>query len=103
MFPRLRELLFGQKVSVRPEVPLTEAQRRLAEKFKVGIAEALGVPPEAINQEVVERWIREWTKAFVKPEFWAEAITSISDEQAYNLGRLWGELLLDLIKESHSG
>jgi len=68
--PLLR-FLRGQRVAVLPETPLTPAQRALAERFKVGIAGALGVPPEAIKQEVVEKWVREWAKAFVKPEYWA--------------------------------
>ena len=65
----LRRRLFGQRVGIEPG-KLTKAQRRLAQKFREGIAEALGVPPEAIREDVVERWIVEWTKAFVKPEYW---------------------------------
>jgi len=73
-FPRLalRIPLFGQVVGVTPET-LTPAQKALMEKFKRGIATALGVPPEAIREEVLAKWIIEWSKAFVKPEYWAKA------------------------------
>lgn len=61
--------LFRQKVGVRSE-DLTEEQKRLAEDFKLGISSALGVPPEAIRQDLVEKWVINWTRAMVKPEFW---------------------------------
>jgi hypothetical protein len=102
-FPILKKrpgILFGEKVTVTPGLPLTEAQRRLAEKFGLGIAEALGVPPEAIRQEIVEKWIREWSKAFVKPEFWQQ----VSEEDMRNFGRITGEMIKALLgyKESSS-
>jgi len=77
------DLLRGQKVGVTPET-LTPAQRRLMEEFRRGIASALGVPPEAIREEPLEKWIVEWTRAFVKPEYWA---------QGYELGRQLGNIL----------
>jgi hypothetical protein len=64
------DLLRGQKVGITPET-LTESQRRLAEDFKSGIASALGVPAEAIRQELVEKWVIGWTRAMVKPEYYA--------------------------------
>jgi len=64
--------ILGQFVGVTPET-LTPAQKALAEKFKVGIASVLGVPPEAIREEVVEKWVIQWSKAFVKPEYWKQA------------------------------
>ncbi|MEM2618761.1 MAG: hypothetical protein QW356_04670 [Candidatus Hadarchaeales archaeon] len=100
MFPILKrpapllELLRGQRVAVTPETPLTEAQRKLAESFKVGIALALGVPPEAIRQESIERWIREWTKAFVRPEWWAQ----VSVDDMERLGRMLGEIVKEARK-----
>lgn len=63
---------FLQVVGVTPET-LTPAQRELMEKFRRGIADALGVPPEAIREDVLARWVVEWSKAFVKPEYWAQA------------------------------
>jgi len=42
--------------------------QNLAEEYRRGIAEAIGVSPEQINPEVVERWVREWVRAFVTPE-----------------------------------
>jgi len=42
--------------------------QRLAEEFRRGIAEAIGVSPEDINPDVVEKWVREWTRAFLTPE-----------------------------------
>jgi len=65
--PRILEILphlfYAQRV---PE----SKKKELAEKFKRGIAEALGVPPEAIREDVVERWATAWIRAFVKPEYW---------------------------------
>jgi hypothetical protein len=78
--------LRGQKVGVEPS-GLTEAQRRLGEEFRRGIAEALGVPPEAIREEPLERWIIAWTKAFVKPEYYA---------QGRALGRELGQILREV-------
>ena len=42
--------------------------QRLAEEFRRGIAEAIGVSPEDIKPEIVEKWVREWTRAFLTPE-----------------------------------
>jgi len=65
-----RPRIFGQKVAVYPGTPPTPAQKTLMRRFKEGIASALGVPPEAIKEGPVEKWVKEWTKAFVKPEYW---------------------------------
>ena len=51
---------------------LTESQRHMAEEFRRGMASALGVPPEAIREDVVQRWIISFTQALVKPEYWVE-------------------------------
>lgn len=67
-----RALIRAQRIGVRPG-QLTPEQKRLAEKFRRGIADVLGIPPEAIREDVVERWVVEWSKAFVKPEYWAQA------------------------------
>lgn len=42
--------------------------KKLAEEFRRGIASALGVKPEDINPEIVEKWTREWARAFLTPE-----------------------------------
>jgi len=89
----------GEKAGVTPE-DLNEAQRRLAERFKAGIATALGVPAEAIKQEPVERWVTEFTKAWVKPEYYAEAVVSISESQAYELGKQLGEMIATFVAEA---
>ena len=47
---------------------LTRKLKNLAEEYRKGIAEALGVPPEYIRQDVVEKWVREWARAFLVPE-----------------------------------
>lgn len=104
MFPILREkaplldLLRGQKVAVTPGVELTEAQKTLARSFKRGIASALGVPEEAIRQELVEKWIRRWTAAFVKPEYYAEAYVTLTGAEAEALGREIAEILKEASK-----
>jgi len=51
---------------------LTPEQEALAKKFREGIASALGVPPEAIREDVVKKWIVEWTKALVSEEYLRE-------------------------------
>ncbi|MEM1589002.1 MAG: hypothetical protein QXT26_02685 [Thermoproteota archaeon] len=56
-------------MALEEKPPLTPEQRALMEKFRKGIAEALGVPPEMIKEERLEKWIREWTKAWVKPTY----------------------------------
>jgi hypothetical protein len=45
-------------------------QRALIEKYKRSLARAIGVPPEAIREDVAERWLMHWLKALVKPEYW---------------------------------
>jgi len=66
--------LLGLIQTLRPRTlfELTPEEKALAEKFKRGVAQALGVPPEWINEEIVERWITQWARAFVKPEHWKE-------------------------------
>lgn len=75
LFPILRERsllgLFRQRAGVTSGT-LTEAQRQLAEEFRRGLAEALGVSPESIRREVVEKWVVNWSRAFVRPEYWAQ-------------------------------
>ena len=85
---------FRQKVGVTPET-LTTSQRELAEEFRRGIAEALGVPPEAIKEEPIQRWIIAYTKAFVKPEYWAEVAPTTG--QIRELGRQIGEIVLSAL------
>jgi len=79
----------GQYAGTTPET-LTEAQKRLMEEFRRGIAEALGVPPEAIKEEPLQKWIIEWTKAWVKPEYLKQIRIRASTvyELGYHLGRI---------------
>ena len=41
----------------------------LAIKYRNAIANVLGVPPEAIREDIVVRWVRDWAEAYVKPEY----------------------------------
>jgi len=61
---RTRPRLLGEIKVLTPE------QKALIEKWKRGIASALGVPPEAIREDVAERWLEHWVKALVKEEYW---------------------------------
>jgi len=61
---RLRPRLFGEIKEITPK------QKQLIEKWKKGIAEALGVPVEAMREDVAERWLEHWIKALVKTEYW---------------------------------
>jgi len=56
-------------MQVLVQVP-SPKQAELAEKYKRGIADALGIRPEDINEEVVEKWVVHWLRAIVKPESW---------------------------------
>ena len=69
---------------------LTETQRQMAEEFRRGMASALGVPPEAIREDIVQKWIVNWTRAFVKPEYWAEVAPTT--DRIRELGRELGEI-----------
>ncbi len=86
---------------------LTESQTQMAEEFRRGMAGALGVPTEAIREEIVQKWIVNWTRAFVKPEYWAEVAPTT--DKIRDLGRQLGEMVrgalsarerLDLMKQA---
>jgi hypothetical protein len=88
-FPRktpVLDLLRGQKVGTSPET-LTEAQKRLMEEFRSGIASALGVPPEAIREEPLQKWVVNWSKAWTKESYW---------QQGYELGKQLGEIISEV-------
>jgi len=61
--------LFTQLFS--PSVPQGRVEE-IAEKYKRGIAQAIGIAPEDINDEVVKRWAIHWLRAMVRPEAWAK-------------------------------
>jgi hypothetical protein len=61
---KMRPKFFGEAVPKEAEA--------LKEKYKRGIAEALGISPEDINEEVVNRWILHWMRAMIKPEAWSK-------------------------------
>lgn len=45
--------------------------RQLAIKYRNAIANVLGLPPEAIREDVVVKWVQHWVHAYVKPEYWS--------------------------------
>jgi len=63
---RLRPRIFGQAIA------LTPSQKALVEKWKKNISLATGLPEEAIKDEVAYKWLINWMKALVKPEYWKE-------------------------------
>jgi len=70
---------------------LTEAQERLMGKFREGMAEALGVSPEAIKEEPLRRWIEEFARAWVKPEYLSELVSPAAEKLrdfGYRLGQI---------------
>lgn len=73
---------------------LTDEQRRLAQSFKEGIAQAIGVPSDHIQEEPIQRWIINFTRAFVKPEFIKETIAPTT-----RLMKLRGQELGVIIRE----
>lgn len=68
---RLRERIVYrlEYVGITPET-LTESQKMLMERFATAISGVLGVPREAIREDVLQRWVINWSKAFVREEFW---------------------------------
>ena len=74
---------------------LTEEQQRLAQSFREGMAQALGVPIENIKEEPIHRWIINFTRAFVKPEFIKETIAPPP-----RLMKIRGQELGAIIRES---
>ena len=66
---RMRPKLLGQASIPRSIEELPPNLRSLAEKYRGAIANVLGVPPEAIREDMVVKWVTEWARAFVKPEY----------------------------------
>ncbi len=111
IFPFVREKalvldFFRQRTGIGGGT-LTESQQQMAEEFRIGMASALGVPPEAIRDDLVRNWIVNWTRAFVKPEYWAEVAPTTDKIRA--LGVTMGEIVrsavsaresLDLMKQA---
>ena len=63
---RTRVGLLGQVRTLTPQ------QEELMRRFRRGLADALGVPEEAIREDVLRRWVVEWTRAIVSPEYLKE-------------------------------
>jgi len=111
IFPIVREQapvldFFRQRTGIGGGT-LTESQSQMAEEFRIGMSQALGVPPEAIREGIVQKWIVNWTRAFVKPEYWAEVAPTT--DRIRELGRQLGEIVrgalsarerLDLMKQA---
>jgi len=74
---RLRRMFALQSIrGYQLQRGFTETEKELMEKWaeglRTGVAEALGIPKEEvieIPQAWKERWMTEWKKAFVKPEY----------------------------------
>ena len=47
----------------------TSQEKALIEKWKAGIASALGVPREAIRDDVADQYLGQWVRLLVKPEY----------------------------------
>ena len=75
------------------------AIERLANKFREGIAKAIGVPPEWINEERVRAWVENYIRAFVKPEYWHTVLGSPGEYEMELLGYELGELIKDSLKK----
>ena len=111
IFPFVREKalvldFFRQRTGIGGGT-LTESQQQMAEEFRIGMATGLGVPPEAIREDVIQSWIVNYTRAFVKPEYWAEVAPTVGVIR--DLGRQIGEIIrsalsvkerLDLMKQA---
>ena len=60
----MRPKLFGETEELTPQ------QEELVEKWIERMSRTMGVPPEAIDKEIAKKWVINWMKAFVKPEYW---------------------------------
>lgn len=76
---------------------LTPQMKKVAEKFRQGIANALGVPPEEISEEKVKKWVEHWAKAFISPKYWSKYGLTAQEDVYYQMGYELGEILRDLL------
>ena len=65
-------LFYLQVTTLIPPRELTPEESEIAEKYKRGIAEALGVPESAINENMVKKWVTGWAGAMINPEYLKE-------------------------------
>lgn len=93
---RLIDILFGES-----EVPKADTNpstynpnlEYLANRFRMGIARAIGIPPEYIDEEKVRRWVENWVKAFVRPEHWSRVLGSPGGYEMEWLGYELGSII----------
>ena len=75
-----RGMLIGRLLSGQAECNRIECLpphlQRLAIKYRNAIAEVIGVPPEAIREDVVVKWVKHWMKAYLKPE-WQHVVQAL--------------------------
>lgn len=62
-----------------------EQLEQIAERYRRGIAEFLGVPPEAIRKDIALKWAEHYVKAFTYPEYWPEHV--------HEMGKISAELV----------
>lgn len=62
---RMRPRLFGEIERVK--VPMKE---ELIRKYREGLAMAIGVKPEDIREDILEKWLVNWLRSIIKPEVW---------------------------------
>ena len=67
------------------------SQSELAEQFRLGIAEGLGIPAEALRIEDIQQWIVKYTKAFISPDLMTKIAPAVGE--IHDLGRVLGSLI----------
>lgn len=65
-------LMDALRQRVSDKSALTHAEEALMMEFRRGMAEKLGVLPETINEDLLRKWILNWSRALAKPEHWAQ-------------------------------
>jgi hypothetical protein len=65
---RMRPKLLGEAKGEE----LTPKQQELVRKWIERMSKVMGVPPEAIDEEIAKRWVIGWMKAFIKEEYWEQ-------------------------------
>lgn len=55
---------------------------KIAQKYREGIAEFLGVPVEWIREDVARKWAEHYVKAMISPEHWEEALRGMLEAES---------------------
>ena len=69
---RARLFYLQAVTTLMPTPTLTSEEKEAMESYKEGVAKFLGVPPEAISNEVAAKWLKRYGAALISPEYLKE-------------------------------